>query len=177
VLALCAALALGAGCAKRQGAGQSASPPPQAAGPKATPIPVPALTAAQTAAAKRPGGRSGVSIDVFDVRPDGSPNPGGITVGTEDTVHVLGWAYAESAHAPCSAVALVVDGNRVVASSYGYARSDVAAFYKDPGHANVGYTGQIPAASLGSGTHAVEVVCIGVNGARSGPRAMSVTVR
>ena len=143
-----------------------------------TPLPAPPLSEAQRGAAQRakPGG--GVSVDVFDARPDGAANVGGVTVAASATLNVLGWAFDESKHATCGAVGLVVDGKNVFPASYGSARTDVAAFYKDPARTNVGYIIKVPARDLGAGAHATRVACIGADGA-SGTSGVvrNVTVR
>ena len=180
IMAGCAVLALIVGCGKpaEQAQTTAAAPPGGAASPSvARAIRVAPFSAAQLVAAYHAKGGGGVAVDVLDVRPDGAHNADGVTIGAADTLYVIGWAYDDSKRAPCDAIGLVVDEKRVFSGSYGYARTDVAAFYKDPARTNVGYGITVPARKFGTGSHTVQVACVAKSDARTTPSALKITIR
>ena len=140
-------------------------------------LPQRAFTAADTRAAQRAKASGMVSVDVLDTNAAGAHQTS-LTVAPRDTVHVVGWAYHESLNAPCANVGLLVDGKRAYPAAYGYARPDVAAFYKDRARTNVGYSIAVPAATIGNGTHSATVVCLAPNGpATSSSGTLQIIVR
>ena len=181
IMAGCAVLALVVGCGKPSEQSQTtAAAPAGGATPQpaalAAAIRVVPLSSTQLEAAHHVKVGGTVAVDVLDVRPDGTHQEA-VTIGAADTLHVIGWAYDDSKAMPCDAIALVVDKNHIFSGSYGYARTDVAAFYKDPARTNVGYGIAVPAGKLGAGSHAAQVVCVVANDARTTPRALNVIVR
>jgi hypothetical protein len=117
------------------------------------------FTAADLSAAKQAKASGLVAVDVLDVRANGAHHEA-LTLAPNQTLNVIGWAYDEPRNAPCVAVGLMVDGKRIYPALYGYARPDVAAFYKDPMRTNVGYSLALPAAKLSRGDHVATVVCV-----------------
>lgn len=193
VIAVCGVLAFVAGCGGPVDRGDgvtglaarpaSSAPPVRETPPaRETPPPQPsarsrAFTPAELAAARHAKAGGIVSVDVLDTRPGGTRHDA-LTIAPNDTLHVVGWAFAETVNAPCDVVGLVIDGKQVVPAQYGYARSDVAAFYKDPSRTNVGYSVEVPAARLGRGEHPVTVVCIARGAVATGVSGrLRVTVR
>jgi hypothetical protein len=168
LIAGCGILAFVAGCGAPKGntdTAQTAAQPAASAAP-AAPAAKPdasarmsAFTPAETTAARQTKSSGAVNVDVLDVRPDGVHQTE-LTVPSTDTVHVVGWAYDEQRKARCDEVGLLVDGKQLLPALYGYARPDVASFYKDPSRTKVGYSVQVRASVLGGGRHEATVVCV-----------------
>ncbi len=151
VMSACGVLAFVAGCGNQKEGARTAPPAAEqsssaavATAAPAQALPQRAFTAADTprrGARKRAGWcRSTCSTRTRParIRP--------LTVAPRDTVHVIGWAYHEAHNTPCADVGLLVDGKRAFPALYGYARPDVAAFYKDRARTNSGIRSTVPAA-------------------------------
>lgn len=181
VIAVCGMLAFVVGCGShKDDAGGSASSNPTPSSIASLPTETPhlgKLTQSEITAARiaKPSGM--VSIDVLDMRADGTHHDA-ITVAPREKLHVIGWAYLEPRMAQCEAVGLLVDGKTVYPGLYGYARPDVASFYKDPARTNVGYSIEVAAARLGAGAHKATVVCVASPGlATRYANPVQITVR
>jgi hypothetical protein len=135
------------------------------------------FSAARAAAARHATNEGDVSIDVYDARQNGSQNLGGASVGKRQTLYVIGWAYVRGRNAPCDAIGLLVDGTNVFPGRYGFARPDVASYYKEPARSNTGYVIEVPANRLRPGEHKANVVCVaGTDVARTNGPALKLTV-
>jgi hypothetical protein len=136
-----------------------------------------AFTISELDAARHASTEGAVAVDVLDLQSHGARNPDGVTLAAGDTLYVLGWAFIAPSNAACDAIGLLVEGN-IYPGAYGFARPDVAASFKDPARTNVGYSIAVPAALLGAGSHAANVICVGPQGAaRRTAQALAVAVR
>ena len=180
-IAVCGVLAFVAGCG---GPKQTTSTVSTPASPEVAPPPRPPaaarvskFTRSEFEAARDAKTSGMVSVDVLDVRADGAHHDA-LTIASGENLHVIGWAFFEPRNVRCEAVGLLVDGKTIYPGLYGYARSDVAAFYKDASRTDVGYSIVVPAARLGTGAHSATVVCAPSRGAATRyASALQITVR
>jgi hypothetical protein len=85
-----------------------------------------------------------------------------VTPGGTPTVFD-GFGFDGLAKAPAKGVDVVIDG-KAYGTAYGATRADVAAYFKTPGLAGVGFTATAPAADLAPGPHTVVVRVITADG-------------
>jgi hypothetical protein len=129
-------------------------------GPIAVPAAAPPVTTsvvpAQSAATASCGGPPLLNVDVVGgVR---APFVGkDVRVKPGNTLEIAGWAVDQTSSAPAGGVEIAIDGKHVVPASYGIARADVAAYFKQEAYRPTGFSAVAPAALLEPGYHTLVV--------------------
>ena len=122
------------------------------------PAPIPRRVAKSTAALQ--GG-----IDIIDSLSDQPPrrvdNP---VLQRGESLLVEGWAYDPPAHSSASTLLIVVDGKDAFQAEYGISRPDVATYYEDETHRNVGFAAIIPASAFSAGSHRLDLMVLSKDG-------------
>ena len=136
-------------------------PDPMAAGPgqvEAPPAPTEGLSAGLARRAEMAGftlDRIGAAADPLNRRP--ATTPAGAAT------RVDGFGFDPVAMAPGKGADVLVDG-RAYGTRYGAARQDVAAYFKTPGLAAVGFSTLLPAEALTPGPHTVSIRVVAADG-------------
>lgn len=94
---------------------------------------------------------------------DRKPLAPGVTIPQAPRVTLSGWAIDRRASAAAAGVEIVIDQVPVPAA-YGYARSDVAAFFQRPSYLNCGFKARIPSSILSIGPHTLAIRVIAADG-------------
>ncbi|WP_374468008.1 hypothetical protein [Phenylobacterium sp.] len=134
-----------------------AAAPPDAAAPKAEPAP--ALSAGLASRGPASGfflDQVGQAVDPANRKPAATSAAAPLTI--------IGFAFDDPAKMPAKGVDVVLDGVARPAT-YGQARPDVAAYFKNPALTNVGFTADLPAGTLPPGPHKVSLRVIAADGA------------
>jgi hypothetical protein len=98
---------------------------------------------------------AGHAIDPFNRRPATTP--------ADQPMVFDGFGFDPVAMAPAQGVDVVVDG-KAYGTVYGAARTDVAAYFKEPGLLRVGFKTTLPAGTLKPGAHTAHVRVIAADG-------------
>jgi arabinofuranosyltransferase len=78
-------------------------------------------------------------------------------VAKDADVTIEGWAVDANAREPALAIALKLDGTRLLPARYGFMRPDVAITFGEPNYTSSGFKGTIPRNLLSRGIHTLEV--------------------
>jgi hypothetical protein len=76
---------------------------------------------------------------------------------------IIGFAFDDGAKTPAKGVDVVLNGE-TYAATYGQARPDVAAYFKNPALTDVGFTASLPAGLLAPGAHRISLRVIAADG-------------
>lgn len=131
---------------------------PAAPEPAATPV---AGAPLSTGLPKRPQ-MAGFFLDHVGQATDPFNRPPAITVAAQPVL-LDGFGFDPVTKTPAKGVDIVIDG-KAYPTAYGRARNDVAAYFKTPALANVGFRTVLPAGSLAPGPHTAIVRVVASDG-------------
>jgi len=121
------------------------------------------VTAAMPAKFGPPDGRDAeLSVDLFASADDPHGAAPALVLRETQSAEIDGWAFDAHDRAPCTGVAVFVDG-KPFAAAYGTERTDVAAAMGSD-HRFTGFRAVLPARSAGRGSHRVTLRCLAAAG-------------
>jgi hypothetical protein len=157
---LCAILIL-ALAACEEGKPRHVPPDPMAIAPP-PPGPVAPPTEGLSAGLAKRAEVAGASIDSIGAAADPLSHQPAVTPAGQPTM-VQGFGFDPAAKAPGKGLDVVVDG-KLYGATYGTDRPDVAAYFKTPGLAKVGFHTTLPAGVLAVGPHLASVRVVAADG-------------
>jgi hypothetical protein len=104
-----------------------------------------------------------IGVEVFAPVSGALTNRPAVELRRGAKLEVAGWAADAPAGAPCKAVYVTIRGAHL-GIPYGFARGDVAAYFKNDAFTSTGFSGTVATKTLPAGKSAVTINCLSADG-------------